>query len=185
MLQDDEYCSGQSVSSCNSPMVIRGPDSLVIKKWILVLLVLALLLSFSMLIVISVQHYQVLAKVAQIHRHNNSGNFEISVSIHLCPVDQKSMFKVWRWAYFECFQSGNVKVNPESTGIGTRGHVPPYRFGQNLVKTKTQDGIDEEVTASLNVDICQQFKESNILKSEEVETLCVNFNAEDELPKKW
>ena len=82
-----------------------------------------------------------------------------------------------------------MKVNPESTGIGTRGHVPPYRFGQNLVKTKTQDGvtssgIDEEVTASLNVDICQQFKESNILKSEEVETLCVNFNAEDELPKK-
>lgn len=82
-----------------------------------------------------------------------------------------------------------MKVNPESTGIGTRGHVPPYRFGQNLVKTKTQDGvtssgIDEEVTASLNVDICQQFKENNILKSEEVETLCVNFNAEDELPKK-
>ena len=80
MLQDDEYCSGQSVSSCNSPMVIRGPDSLVIKKWILVLLVLALLLSFSMLIVISVQHYQVLAKVAQIHRHDDSGNFETSVS---------------------------------------------------------------------------------------------------------
>merc|ERR1712156_1384969 len=107
-------------------MVIRGPDSLVIKKWILVLLVLALLLSFSMLIVISVQHYQVLAKVAQIHRHNSSGD---------------------------------VKSNPESNGIGPRGHVPPYRFGQNLVKTKTQDGvtstssgIDEEVTASLNVD---------------------------------
>ena len=95
------------------------------------------------------------------------------------------MFKVWR------FPSGDVKVNPESTGIGTRGHVPPYRFGQNLLKTKTQDGvtsssgIDEEVTASLNVDICQQFKDNNILKSEEVETLCVNFNAEDELPKKW
>ena len=88
-----------------------------------------------------------------------------------------------------CFQSGDVRVNPESAGIGTRGHVPPYRFGQNLVKAKTQDGatssgIDEEVTASLNVDICQQFKKSEILKSEEVERLCVKFNAEDELPKK-
>ena len=47
-------------------MVLRGPDSVLVKKWVVVVLALSLMLTFSMLVVISVQHYRVLAKVAAI-----------------------------------------------------------------------------------------------------------------------
>ena len=53
-------------------MVLRGPDSVVVKKWVVVVLALSLMLTFSMLVVISVQHYRVLAKVAAIQASGGS-----------------------------------------------------------------------------------------------------------------
>ena len=66
------------------------PEYLTVKRWVMVVLLLLLLTTFSLLLGVSMQHFQLLKKFVAVNKSNDDKGDGTSVSLRKCLFKERS-----------------------------------------------------------------------------------------------